>query len=355
MMSYLSGAGSYICTAGVRSVTQLASDVMVSSGKWDDFNRVAEGLYIGRLPRKEALTSLGAQFNHQDEKIIELVKKLDKDRPLKLVVSAVLADELEGLGFPVKSMVSKQDWLDKKIDHHLIPIEDFTAKVENKDIILAIEKIRKAIESGSSVLVHCKAGRSRSAMLCAIYLAVYGKDPKVINGMSLNETVDLLVAARKQVQLHGVQRQKAAEVIAEMRAHLQSISLEDLKSESIRGAVQAADEIAELTTFPKKKPYGFFASVSQPATNFCKLLKEKDNQKWFFELMNSEGLLSTFINENKAETAERKTVVEKLRRKTMAVISNETKYTPEKLVEMEQIYRAIPSGLVKPAAIAKPG
>ncbi len=204
-----------------RASSHLANRWMVGLGLWQTQHQISEGLFLGMIPVKDDVFS--AKFDDEHIQIIKMVQSCHVARPLKLVVSAVEEDEMAGKGFLVYAMVSPADWKKENVDHHLIAIPDMGAKIDNKSIIDTITKMRDCIEKNGSVYAHCKAGRGRSAMLCAIYLALYGSKPLTPAEMTLDDAIILLQSKRPQVSLHESQKLKAAEIINIMKSTLKHI------------------------------------------------------------------------------------------------------------------------------------
>jgi hypothetical protein len=322
----------------VRTLSIWYTQSMVIYGGWDAYNHIADGLFLGMIPIKESVFNT-AQFNDQHKQIIAFAKKTNPDRPLKLVVSVIEPGELKGEGFgSIKSMVSPEDWKAEKVENHiLVKMADFTADVVTEDAIKAITKMRECIVQGGSVYVHCKAGRSRSAMMCAIYLALYGDNPLVKAEMPLDDTIKLLIKKRKQVELDALKIQKAQEIIAEMQKSfkhviqstipdpspvvLQNISqylidekklVQNLNLQSIKDSILKLDVTRELMTYTTKPCCAMFSDKNVCAIKrFFNLLNEPASDKWFSMLMDTKpgGLLSSFINDNKSEAAVREKLV----------------------------------------------
>lgn len=148
------------------------------------------------------------------------------------IVQALEPDEAKGEIFgTVNSTVSSEDWeqVNNKIKHHVIVIPDQTANVKNEELIYTILRMRMCINEGGSVYVHCYAGRGRSAMLCAIYLAVFGPNPNSIEEMTLEQAIQHLKSIRKQVKLHDCQKEKANLIINELKQLMKHNVINDAK------------------------------------------------------------------------------------------------------------------------------
>jgi atypical dual specificity phosphatase len=64
----------------------------------------------------------------------------------------------------------KADWEKRGVKYFWLPTPDFVYSPTIEDIDKAVQFIRSFEGTNQSVYVHCKAGRSRSALICACYL-----------------------------------------------------------------------------------------------------------------------------------------------------------------------------------------
>ena len=178
-------------------------------------DRVAIGLYLGKLPSRgnqsqgaNELATLDEAANNQEseklaeytnsnqhEAIIDFVNKVEGGkRPLGLVVSVVDYNEFVAYPEPVvRPVVSPRHWKEKNVDHILLPMSDFKANASNASIIATVKAMREYIQSGKAVYIHCKAGRSRSALLCAIYIAIYGDGASIKSCLDTDECLPIAV------------------------------------------------------------------------------------------------------------------------------------------------------------------
>ena len=94
---------------------------------------------------------------------------LEELSPDGLIVSCNEFYELAGSStiFPVTAPFL---WWIANIDHHHLPFKDFSADAEPLLVLEALNKMLTAYQRGSTVYVHCKAGRSRSALLAALLM-----------------------------------------------------------------------------------------------------------------------------------------------------------------------------------------
>lgn len=62
------------------------------------------------------------------------------------------------------------DWDRLGVKHHWLPVPDFYGVPKLEQLKQAVDFCRQFEGSGQRVYVHCKAGRSRSALIAAAYL-----------------------------------------------------------------------------------------------------------------------------------------------------------------------------------------
>ncbi len=144
--------------------------------------------------------------------------------------------------------------------HHQVPMTDFGAEITSQAILATVYKMREIIEKGGTVYIHCKAGRARSAMIVATYIAIFG------DSKNLESAVNQLKQKRPQVDLHddkvvdwnelklmeqkgNVNKlKKAQEAINLHRA----ISLEHKIAEKIEKDLKISDYITKFNECSKK-------------------------------------------------------------------------------------------------------
>ena len=182
---------------------------------WDKHNQIIPGLFLGVIPTQSTIA--GTFFSNTPDSIIKDITQKNPEKPLGLVVSIVEPDELAGAGFAGITMVSPQDWLANDIKHTLVNMRDFSADVDHKTVIQTILKIKEAIDNHQSVYIHCKAGRSRSAMLCAIFLTVFIDNPMTQQKYTLPESILFLKNARKQLLIDRRKFSLAQKIIDAMK------------------------------------------------------------------------------------------------------------------------------------------
>ncbi len=201
-------------TALFRTISTNANLVSFS----DLYNQICEGIFVGSIPIKHAL--LAPSANNLHDQIIHFVKVKNIERPLKLVVSVVTESELKGEGFGGLWMVSPPDWRQRGVAHHLLQMEDGTAIVDNQKAIETVFLIGDVLKNGGSVYIHCKAGQSRSVMMCFLTLVTFGTDPK--NQMPMDSEAAKKLIGRQRLPMYFDPEKviKAAEIHEEIQALL---------------------------------------------------------------------------------------------------------------------------------------
>lgn len=186
---------------------------------WNTFSHISEGIFLGMIPTKSALF-VSRQHYDMHKQIIAEASKVSPERPLRFVVSMTEEDELKGDGFYCATMVSPRDWHRENVKHRLIKMADFTATVPDEAVIDAIFAMNDVLRNNGSTYIHCKAGRSRSVMFCAIYLSVFGTDPNDPREMPLEKAADLIRSRRPHIEFDVPKVVKAREIIEKIRKML---------------------------------------------------------------------------------------------------------------------------------------
>ena len=202
-----------------RSASLRYNQTMQWLGYWAKHSQIVSGLFLGVIPTNA--TAMGDGFCDTPQEIIDFIKQTNPTRSLCLVVSVVERCELEKDSFLGVSTVTPDQWKRAGMEHLLVEMQDFTANLNNKEeAITALFKMKKAIDSGNSVYVHCKAGRSRSAMLCAIYLAAFVINPETKKNYTLPEAIQTIKNARKQTKIEENKVAMATEILKEIHVQL---------------------------------------------------------------------------------------------------------------------------------------
>ncbi len=186
-----------------KAVKEIAQDIKEENQKSKDTKQnpmdlVAKGIILGVIPKSV-----------QIEAIIEEAKK--STNPVKSIHIFSVTDEFEQ-GMPGMLQPHQLEELQKKhgieFKHHQVPMTDFGAEITPQALLAAVYKMRQIIEEGGTVYIHCKAGRARSAMIVATYLALFGDNDNLKikenddANPSLNQAVQYLKNKRTQVDLH---------------------------------------------------------------------------------------------------------------------------------------------------------
>lgn len=299
-----------------------------SNSGWHVYDQIAPNLYLGRLPSKE----------------------MDMPKNIKLIVSMSTYPELAGKGLVGSEIVKPTEWAAEGIKQLLVYMEDFSAEVSSNDVLRALEEMR-ACEGGK--YVHCKAGRSRSALLVALYLVFYGSgDEQLVPNQPLATVLAYMATRRVQISLGAAKLAKAQEIIDlynQRRAANTASSSTDVVVPQI--STQALE--IELNSFAAKKSYAealkYLASLE--AKNFiCGLMGFKDlavyavevqshvkgckrtddikefflqilnstNGIWFDELYKGEGHMQALIHHRKDDVEMRKQLVENFKAELQA-------------------------------------
>ena len=300
---------------GSRFFTQI-----MTSFHWGNLNRwdrVAKNLYLGILP------SFG-----QYKQLIDEVRKNGGE--LSAVVSVVTMPHLVGFGVDPLSV-----WIEENIEQRVLLIPDFTANADNRDIInsvLFMEQIVKGINATNkeenkkdeknekAIFVHCKAGKSRSAMICLIYLYFFGKEEGLNLSGDINDinadvkTIEeYLISKRIQVEILPCQREKAIEVINIMR---------QLQKEGKLSIVAESNE-NQKTTFPiEEKPKDIKSALKETLHSLH--LKNEiihlpsflamgyyalcNQYSWFRKAVNSFGYFLNIIKEEAQDSPQKKSI-----------------------------------------------
>lgn len=200
------------------AVSEKYTEFQVCKKKSDKWNSVRDGLILGKIP-----------FYHERQDIIDFA--LATQKPLGLVVSVVDYFELGGNIF-LNDIATPRDWHDKKINHISLPMIDFEAKIPVESVIKVIDLMTECMRRGESVYVHCKAGRGRSAMICAIFMVIVDENCQDENiDKAIEKAVALIKKSRPQIELDADKTKKAKEAILLIRKLEKRKNKDDQKEE----------------------------------------------------------------------------------------------------------------------------
>lgn len=298
-------------------------------------SHVITGLFLGRIPHKTP------------EVIIDFVNDINPTRPLGLVVSVVEKDELRGDGFLGAKMVKPTQWTEQGIEHHHISMIDFTSHVDIDDSIETIKKMHACIESGKSVYIHCKAGRSRSAMFCIIYLCSFIVNPSTQNKYTVEEALELLKNARNNVDIGQGKKNMAQEIVDQVESchHITPMSSIENNSrvDMILASQKIKDEVLRLPALDALRRYKIrtnnekvlkkSSDRGKRVDQILKTFEKPYSEEWFFTLIQGKGIFGKFIKLGPLDEQKiRQKLIDDLREQVVEHIKDTIGYTyePEK-------------------------
>lgn len=132
-----------------------------------------------------------------------LVKKLAGNG---LVVSCNDQFELAGIG-AFSNIIPPHSWTYYTVDHQHLPFTDYDSNAAPSLIIVTLQKMIEVHNKGGAIYIHCKAGRSRSALIAALFLCISdeGNKKKLLHSEGDQQVEELLRA--KIVQLKSERAQ----------------------------------------------------------------------------------------------------------------------------------------------------
>lgn len=185
-------------------------------GFWHNIDKISDSLFLSSLPMRgneeHLIKDVGAVDSHS-MLVVSVVKNYENTETL-LFMDPIRPDEWK--------KTFNVDQSEVKVDHKQIKMEDF-GNGKDIDIRSAAEiviEIQQGRLKNHSVLVHCKAGRTRSAMIVACVLAVYdiGQLPENMNKLPkelIDLAIDFIQKQRPQIKVHDCIKD-TAEVIVYM-------------------------------------------------------------------------------------------------------------------------------------------
>lgn len=309
-----------------------------ASSRRRNWDQILPRLYLGRLPR------------HGD---------WDLPEDVKLVVSVNSYQEVSGKGM-LSEVLSPADLESQGRTHLFVHMPDFTADVAPGDIIDATKSIRKQLEEeDGAVYIHCKAGRSRSAMLCAIYLATYGGYEGEELEANLEDAINFIKRCRPQIDVDRDKVVKAREILGIFATHdysssrsrsLPNFEVTDNEYEYL-ASFEGKNAVRQLTAFKELAAYAtriqkfvFGCQRTNHIRDFFNQILYSQDGRWYDDLKDRRGHIDLLLNANKgtsekgvADKAERERLVTNL---TAAIqdLVNEKRHTlvTPRAVEQEQ-------------------
>lgn len=164
----------------------------VATNGWDWWNQISipdsnEKIFLGALP-------ISRTFASND------LISLTQEHNVGAVLSVVEHFEMNSPG-SVLTPITANQWRHSGVQHKQLPSEDF--KTMSLDAIEeGVEFIRKSVNQGLSVYIHCKAGRGRSALVLTCYLIKY-------HGFSAEDAIKHIQKDRPQAKLEKAKMDSA--------------------------------------------------------------------------------------------------------------------------------------------------
>lgn len=193
-------------------------------GLWNNEDEITDNLHLSSLPMRGNEEDLIKKVNAPDSNSMLVVSAVDpyENNETLLFMDPVRPEEWK--------KTFKIDESEVKVEHVQLVMRDFSSgkEIDVKSAAEIVLKIQQFRDAGHSVLVHCKAGRTRSAMLVACVLAVYdlGKLPENAT-KSPEELIDLAVkfieVKRPQIKVHKDVKQTAVKIVNMVRNILRGV------------------------------------------------------------------------------------------------------------------------------------
>ncbi|MBX3708840.1 MAG: hypothetical protein KIT56_08820 [Gammaproteobacteria bacterium] len=130
------------------------------------------------------------------------------------------------------------------VEQKQTPFTDFGPGIHPENILKTVYDMRQDIEDGKEIIIHCKAGKARSALVLACYVNIYGD----LHGIKLNNESKTVVDAaaylksqRPQVDLHHDEFQDVG------------MKEDEFKNQLNQGAFQHISTSMEESKFSRKQ------------------------------------------------------------------------------------------------------
>ncbi len=284
-------------------------------GVWKNVNEMGNNLHLSSLPMR------GNEKN--------LIKTVHATETHSLLVVSVVEDYENTQSLFGMDPIRPEEWEkicnvngnEVKIEHVQIRMKDFN-NGEDLNIASAVEaviKIQEYREKHGSVLVHCKAGRTRSAMLVACVLAIYDVGMREENvskspAQLIDITIKLMQKDRPQVKVNKKGQETAVKIVNMVKCLLRGEAKldEPLKTKVDRSAIDknVKDTVMELDSYKRLLEYkshaidktGTIFSKLKPVMRvghidkFSKSLAEKNDAEWLRDLLCETGSIKDFLD-----------------------------------------------------------
>lgn len=215
--------------------TVLKNEYRIVNGK-----KVPVGnIYLGSMPLERS----GLNQVKHDEKILTAAQ--NDGRPLGLVVSAVQKPETSNKGICFFKPVGPENWWKKhQVRSLFVPVEDYKVDIDFTHFSRAMKDIEATINSGNSVLIHCKAGRSRSVALAIASFMLFVTNPKTNELYTFNEAYEKVKSGRPFIDFKKPHKQAAVENLvklykAEQREEKNLLKRAQMKMDATEAAAPA--------------------------------------------------------------------------------------------------------------------
>ncbi len=146
--------------------------------------------------------------------------KLLIERGVTSVLSVMNRFELENTVAicPVKG----ESWVEKGVEHMLVETDDMKG-LGQEQFDQALCFVKRSLESGRSLYVHCKAGKGRSVSVVLAYLVLYAR------AGNLEHCIEFLKAIRPQINFNSGQKSAIEEYIKDFKQErVEAIDVEPL-------------------------------------------------------------------------------------------------------------------------------
>lgn len=163
----------------------------VKSGGHDWWTPITDNIVLGAIPLEHQLDRLKES---NVSAVLTMLEPFERERGL------------------VKPL-NREDYEKAKIDNYAIETADFLG-VPVESIVKGVEYVKKNVDLGEKVYIHCKAGRGRSATIVVAYFLKYGT-PDGKKFSSVEEAYKYVKAIRPQINLNPRQQAKIKEYYAQ--------------------------------------------------------------------------------------------------------------------------------------------
>lgn len=275
-------------------VSDTFNDYLVSTGK-RDYDEIIPRILLGRLPCVDG-------FAIPDN--------------VGMVVSVIAYQEMAGLGLS-KSVITPQDWQNQGVDYIHVLMQDMTAEASEEDMLQACLQMKAFLDDPENddkvIYVHCKAGRSRSATLVAVFLAMYGYAPGIElsddKEANFRNAYEYIKTKRPQVDVgenKAALGHRALTLFGSYNASDAIAASKYRSREHYLSSLEAKDHIRQMTSFRALAEYAteiqYYIAQCKRTNHvrdfFSDILNSTDDS-WYARLVNGEGAIKNLLDANK--------------------------------------------------------